>query len=72
MNEPRYNTRRLDPERRKDGALKELAGRLNRLSYRDMLRFSEEVVEKLPGTGHAVNDLADAVLLWADKMGGEA
>jgi predicted trehalose synthase len=34
-------SRRLDPERRKDGALKELAGRIQSLSYRDMARLAE-------------------------------
>lgn len=61
--------RRIDPERLKEGQLKELASRINRLSYRDMLKFAGAVSNQLRCPTDQTEEIANAMLDWADNLG---
>jgi hypothetical protein len=76
------NPRRIDPaaeqDRHMNAGLKELAGRLQKLSYRDMIAFAQHLHTALvnelgtPNLTCGTSDIAQALLTVSDALAGKS
>jgi hypothetical protein len=58
-----------DPKPEPNGALREIAARLKKLSYRDMKRLADEIVRPLPSArAPDEGELTEALLAAADRL----